>query len=335
MNLTHKIYLVAVLFLFIGGCSNSSAPGTNNSGNGDGIPANAGPGEIGFYDNGVFAIRHPHTAGTFGSAIVSGNSGPMVPHGSFVLQVDMQLQKGAWPANTLEMYITMMSPTPGTYAIASSDSIGAWVQIGYDSSGGGAIPGSGLVRIVKFDTVNNLVSGTFHFLVKTTDANSTTDTITGGYFNDISIGMGCYGQGTIRATAEGVSFSSPDTGFRTAWGFEYAGSTVLVLNGDSKDAQGVMRSISIHLDGPKLGTFVLGGQTPTAVFYGLTKDTVGNFGHTTGTNSPGSSGTVTITKFDPVAQRISGTFAFTAPDETGTNIPVTNGVIDNVHYVLY
>ena len=330
-----KITLVAFLFAFLGGCSNSTDTGTNTSGNGDGIPANAGPGEIGFYVNGVFAIRHPHTAGTFGSAIVSGNSGPSVPRGSFVLQVSMQLQKGARPANTLDMYITMMTPTPGTYAAASSDSIGAWVQIGFDSSGMGSIPGSGVVRIVKFDTVNNLVSGTFHFLANNTNTNSEIDTITSGYFNDISIDMGCYGQGTISATAEGISFSSPNTGYQTAWGFEYAGSTVLVLNGDSKDAQGVMRSISIHLDGPKAGTFVLGGQTPTAAFYGLTKDTVGNFGHTTGTNSPGSSGSVTITKFDPVAQRISGTFEFTAPDESGTSIPVTNGVIDNVHYVLY
>jgi hypothetical protein len=336
MNMTLKIFFVAVLCAFIGGCSPNSSPGTAGVDNGDGIPATAGPGEIGFYDNGVFVIRRPHTTGTFGSALVSGNSGPGIPPGSFLLDLSMQLQKGARPVNYLDMYLTLMTPTPGTYPTASTDSIGAWVQVQFDSSGKGSIPGSGVVRIVKFDTVNNLVSGTFHFLVNNSATGSTTDTITDGYFNDLSIDMGCYGQGTIGATAEGISFVSPDTGFQTAWGFEYAGSTVLVLNADSKDAQGILRSISIHLDGPGLGTFQLGNQiSPTMGFYGLTKDGAGNFGHTTSTSSPGSSGTVTITKFDPVAQRISGTFQFTAPDDLGTNIPVTNGVIDNVHYVLY
>lgn len=331
MTVTFKVLLAAcILGLF--GCSHSSDSTTNSGGNGGGIPANAGPGEIGFLYNGHQVIRHAHIAGTYGTALLSANSGPHIPPGSILLEISMQLAKGVRPVNVLSMYLTIMTPSVGTYTTASSDSIGAWITMDFDSSGEGAIPGSGVVNIVKFDTVNNVVSGTFHFLANNSNTNSPTDTITEGYFNDLPITMGCYDQGTIGATAYGVSFVSADTGFQTAWGFQSPGSPILVLNSDSKDAQGVLRGFSIHLNNPQVGIFPLGSAASSSAYY---SESNGTSGHSISTSSAGSSGMVTITKFDPVAQRISGTFQFTAPDDSNKVTAVTNGSINNVHYVEY
>ncbi len=77
-----------------------------------------------------------------------------------------------------------------------------------------SIPG-GALNITKFDTVNNLVSGTFELTTyetyPTTDLHNTIG-ITNGYFNDIPIDQGSYGQGSITALLNGTPFNSDNDG---------------------------------------------------------------------------------------------------------------------------
>lgn len=80
------------------------------------------------------------------------------------------------------------------------------------------------------------------------------------------------------------------------------------------------------------GTYPL---LPGAISEGFYRQEIPNFAWST--RGPGNSGTVTLTKYDPAARLVSGTFSFTAHSVPGISVPnpeinITNGTFTDVPF---
>ncbi|WP_293895167.1 DUF6252 family protein [Flavobacterium sp.] len=97
------------------------------------------------------------------------------------------------------------------------------------------------------------------------------------------------------------------------------------------------KSMSIQLINPAVGTFTANTNFETLLFFQYTEDLTGtnafsSFNSVTST----SAGTVTITKYDVAAKKISGTFSFTGYNSSSaSNVrQITEGIINNVTFTV-
>jgi len=323
-----------MLLAFVG-CSHPDAPPQNNTTphvNTDTLPAGVTAGEIGFRVNGQPVLRREHAKGSFVYAVRTKRYGPLPPNAYF-LQIDMTLNGSQGPGlpHGMTIFIDYLTPTPAIYAIPGTDTIGAMIDLDYDSTQKGAQ--SGAVHILKFDTVNNLLSGTFWCVAKPFRGATSTDSILSGYFSDVPIGRGAFSQGTLSAVVNGTLFQSPDTGSVTAEGDVLAFDSTLQLKYDATDAAGTVRSLEVDIKNPGVGTYNFGASKAAAIgsYMEITSGASSGF-----STYPVGSGTLTITAFDATAKRISGTFNFSGKDiTTGRVFTITNGSIANMHYGIY
>ncbi|HET6402762.1 MAG TPA: DUF6252 family protein [Candidatus Kapabacteria bacterium] len=322
--------LLVILLLAIFGCSqatNPVAPSGNNT------PALAA-GSFEYVLNGDSVNHNNSQIGTEASALIEPNAGLGTPANSKLLFINlMYFQVSIFQSHTMSVSIgiPILAPVPGTFAIGSDPSAAvAYVQP--DSLQYNSLPG-GSVTITKFDTVNNLVSGTFRFTASLTNDPTKIDTVTSGVFNDIPIYVGSYGQGALAATADGFPFTTNTSVAQSISAFTTAGSpqlNILAIDDDSL----VQRILTITIAAPQLGVFTLND--------GLTNNSAAASYTTSGaptdisiSTSSGATGQLTITKFDMATHRMSGTFQFSGPDQSsGRTIQITNGVIDNVQWFV-
>ena len=236
----------------------------------------------------------------------------------------------------ISFYINHYPQATGTFLSDTSDISFSIIS---DTMSFGAFPG-GVLTITKFDTVNNLVSGTFHFiayLAYPVVDRTVQDTVVNGSFTDVPISEGSYGQGTISADVDGFHMSSKGKSNEDSNGDNAAAYTakeygVFAIHCVSNDGASGNREISLNVVSPVIGKFSLAG---TAGPNGVHAATYQWWDEHTGDNSEmtATTGTLTITKFDENTRRMSGTFSFSNP--TGDTTHVTNGVIDNVQWSVF
>jgi len=321
-----RLLFPLVVLLLVAGCSESVSP-TGNVG----IPLGSIEGEYGFrlngngYDSGTPAVNE-------GQASLRPLAGQGQNAAQLFISLYFEFTDGTY--GRVQVSVPLINPQPQTVAISSYTipaTFNATAALGYDSLGFTyyqSLPG-GSITITKFDTVNNLVSGTFNYTASQTSPTANPNNVislTSGYFNDIPISQGSYQQGNIAAVVNDSAFTTND-----------AGREIILANLDQGRfnvwayGQGIQNGeISIQSIPLTLGTYIVKGPS--------------NFSDTTSyfiyenrnveisTQDKGSIGQLTITKCDIPNRRISGTFQFTGTDTLGNRVTITSGEIKNVQW---
>ncbi len=313
------------LMLMAVGCSQAVAPTELNLHLPPGIPLGAVNGEYGFNLNGK-----AYDSGIPNSDAGSADLNPGQSGGGASLFVGLFYDFNNGIYGDVNLSIPLTVPAPQMMPISSSgQGIHATGTLDCDSIGYiyyGALPG-GIVNITKFDTINNLVSGTFEFNASETSPNvdlTKTASITTGYFNNIPIEQGGYGQGSVTAMLNGSPFTTNNNGFEYVAASHEGGGLYLWANG-----QGNLLYNELTIQGIPMavGTYFMNDSIKAPNFYywdwGNEKENVGS-------QSPGSFGKLIITMCDSAHRRISGSFQFSAIDSLGNTVSITNGLINNV-----
>ncbi len=135
--------------------------------------------------------------------------------------------------------------------------------------------------------------------------------------------------GTMSATVNGASWNSAVHGAVNGTTFTITGTTANVSGGTSGSAEVIVLTLQ-NVTG--IGTFT-GPTNATAIF--TQASIVGGTQNTWASAMPGGHCSVTITKFDQVGQKVSGTFSFTAnavPGSTASGTKsVTNGTFTDIN----
>jgi hypothetical protein len=225
------------------------------------------------------------------------------------------------------------APIAATYPIAGISSTTGEFYALFDSTASVEYVSlsGGTLTITKFDTLNNLISGTIQMeasLFAPIKNPNDIDTIAAS-FSDVGITNRMFNQGAVSADLNGSPYQAADSKGNDVQASLLPSTGVLtILAHQPHDT--TVSNIDLFIDAPQVGTFTFGdGKTPgTALFYYYSGNTY------TGTQGHTNCGTLTITAFDPVNRRLSGNFTATPTiDGTNTTIPITNGVLDNVQWV--
>lgn len=244
--------------------------------------------------------------------------------GSKLLTIDLLPDDGT----TIELQIQIHSTKPATYLITpvtQEDSATAFVS---NDNGTSYTLSSGVVNISSFDTVQNTVSGTFAFVAKLRKDTTRVVRLSAGQFDKIGVYVGGYGQGYMTAHVENSYFSSTTSDYSVA-AYIYEQSNGLHIQAHAMDDAGDDREITLYIENPSAKSFTLGPQG-----YGADGTTYTSSSEST-SGGYGTVGTLSLTKFDTVSHRLSGTFHFTAPDvRSGRTITISNGVLENVQWFV-
>ena len=330
---TPPVLIIAIAVLFAS-CkpdpTSTNTGGNNNGGNGGNGTGN--PPAFGYTLNGVVFNKADHPSETVGFATAG--------HYSSTNTLNIYLnytQAGTTHTQNIMLYVFYSAPVPATFVLNDSNDVASIVadSFSYRSFRGGTF------TITKFDTVNNLLSGTYHFIAyrgyPTLDS-SIRDTVLNGTFTDIPLYEGAYGQGTISANVDGFpmstkGMSSENSNDNSATAYTAAEYGIFRIEAVSNDNY-LIRQISFALASPAVGTFSLGPSNSTnqpTVLYQKYDAHIGS-----DTEMMYQSGTLTITKFDAATRRMSGTFSISGISiPGGDSIHVTNGVIDNVQWSVF
>ena len=324
-----SIYITTLIgMLLVAGCASPLIPTENNLG----IPARAKEGEYGFYING----RHfdGRTDGSNTSIRPYVIEGP----GAISLSLSLSYNFPDGTSGSVDLSIPFLIPKPQSFQFSDANSL--WNlnvnglvdndSVGYISYR--SIPG-GTLTVSKFDTVNNLVSGVFEFTAyetyPTSDLHQTIG-VSYGYFNDIPITLGAYGQGSISALLNGTSFNSDTAGVEMIYTDSSFGGIDLFDYGPELYNDSF---ISIQRIPLRTGTYVMDSSTarkdasPIIIFQNWS-----NLQRNASTQNANSSGVVTITSCDIPHRRLSGTFQFSGIDSLGNSVTISNGEINNVQW---
>jgi hypothetical protein len=197
---------------------------------------------------------------------------------------------------------------------------------------------SGIIKITKFDTINNVISGMFQFIASVPGDLSSFVNVDSGYFNDIPIAVGTFDQGTITATVNGQPFGRSSGAHATLQAADYTRDIPNNLEFVVQDRDSnFQKTMQISIPNPKQdSTYDLSmkdswalGMFYTSPLHSSVPPQIMSW------HAWNGSGSLTVTKYDPVSRRISANFSFTAPaDSSSSIVQVTNGVIDNVQYYI-
>ena len=330
----YRLYLLTATLLAVG-CSQSVAPTQLNFG----IPIGAKEGQYGFFFNG----RH------FDDSSLSYRDGrasiqPYVIEGSGAVTLSISLYYN-FPDGTrgsIGLSAPLLIPKPHSFQFSDVSSLWNLNAIGsltYDTGVNSyayyrSIPG-GTLNLTKFDTINNLVSGTFELTAyetsPITDLHNTIN-ISSGYFNDIPILEGSYAQGNITALVNGTPLISDTAGVEMI----YADSQFYDIDLVDYGQDSLLDSyISIQRIPLQTGTYKIDSSTWRSnaiplilVRYWLNNNPPQYFS----TQNANTSGSLTITKCDIAQRRISGSFQFSGVDTLGNTVTISNGAINNVRW---
>ena len=185
---------------------------------------------------------------------------------------------------------------------------------------------SGNLTILKLDTIENVVSGVFEY-----DGLSRSDwrkaVVISGYFNDVPITIGSFGQGTISASINDTAYTSIRFGTNQITASYSFGIFHLASYGVES---GIERAISFTIDSPKVGEIVFDTASRMSSSVRITD-------YARSSADPDrtmelTSGTISISSFDTVHRRISARFQLSGQGSGGSSERLLNGVIDNVQF---
>ena len=283
------------------------------------------PGEFGYTYNGTSIDRKDYLGVfSYGSAAYSPNYG----NSGFAIDITLMVHPSSAPKErTISLHVPMASPMTGTFA-TSTVAGGASISLKLDTAYYYSKTGSTIV-ITKFDTINNVISGTFSF-----DGAHGADLeqVTSGYFNEIPIYYGSFNQGLVTADISigGVSdhFTSAGTTPSPSLYTVDSGATfVIMVHCDDAATQ---REIDFGISNIQVGYANLNQNSGYRWFgqyhsFGANKASI--------LTATGAVGKIIITNFNRLTHRISATFYMSGYDpKTGSFIDVANGKIDNVQW---
>ncbi len=329
MQRSHFLYALSLtMLMFAAGCSESVAPPSA----GGGIPHGALEGEYGFEINGSTFDNATSPSSVSASIRPYTNEGP----GAVQLSITMDYSFPDGTRGSVNLWIPLLAPKPESFQFSDGNSLWnpkATGAVSIASAGFTdyeSIPG-GTLTITKLDTVHNLVSGFFQFSAykyyPNVDLHDTIP-VSKGYFNDISIDFGAFGQGTITALLNGTPFNSDTGGVEMIYTDSSFGGIELF---DYGPELGNDSFISIQRIPLQTGTYVIDSITgredsmPIIIYQSWF-----NPQRSASTLRQNSSGVVTITSCNVATRRISGTFQFVGVDSLGNAVTISNGKINNV-----
>ncbi|MDP4199725.1 MAG: DUF6252 family protein [Bacteroidota bacterium] len=222
----------------------------------------------------------------------------------------------------LAFWVRLNNLMPSTYTLTTyGDDNGAYAQLMKDSKEFFSLPG-GSFTITSFDTVHNTISGTYSMVLQDAGGLSVFDTVKGSFTN-VCFNVGLFGQGLYTANAGPLTIQQD--GPKNFFISEYI-PPVDRLQLESVQNDSSRQVLRIWITSPRVGTFpVAWPPRPGTAYF---EYSAGLDFYSTMSGGPGS---VTITAFDTVTRRVSGTFYVTTHMQTGgKKMDVTNGVIDNV-----
>jgi hypothetical protein len=322
-----------ILFLLViiaAGCNNNSNPVSSATPS----SSRTTSGGFGYVLNGTSVDRINFPLASSGSASLQQNAGLGVPANSRLLSINLMTEQVNFPAfhsRIIELYAAINAPVPATFQINQWDNASsgdAAIQddtLEYKSNAGGTLV------ITKFDTVNNLVSGTFNFTAALSTDPSKTETVASGFFTDIPIYIGSFAQGSISANINGLNFISNNSTGKSLSAFTSVGLSQVNILAFSDDSSAV-EEISITLPALQLGNFTFGPQLSSSTAIMSFSGTIGQSSASISSTSS-AGGRIIITKCDTSAHRLSGTFNLSGQDaSSGNTIIITYGVLDNVQW---
>jgi hypothetical protein len=307
-----KRYLF-IIAIFASSCS--SNPTSPASGSGSVF------GEFGYTVNKQNVLRDVDSIGTAAQASIDyptctiSLTYPLILHGYHVnvLQIALPLNghgisPGAWKAR------------------GQNDTGGAVItfqyQVGLNYHGPYNIEPSGSVIVTTFDTTDNLISGTFHFILFSPLSNgqNAIDTVVNGFFNNVPILSGGGGfagalsgirndlDGGIYDIYQDDSFKSPQNGISSITCWKDAGTMNLYIQANVYYPDASYTSLNITTYGAQAGYFSF-----------VTGSASGSFSDSDGASGGLYTGGITITKFDSLNRRFSGTFSIGGSGSAGPN----------------
>ncbi len=296
-----------------------------------------GSGQFGFSENGITVASQNSQQGQAGAIVTIFRTNPSSPN----LECNISLYCTSSSGHNYSVALSVFGIGFGSaqYQITSSP-VPIGLAVGWFSidSLRGRTSQSGTIKITKFDTTNNVVSGMFEFTASVPGDLSSFTNVDSGYFNDLPIAVGTFDQGTITATINGQTFGRSSYARSTLQAADYTrdipNDLEFVIN--DKDSN-VQKTIQISIPNPKLdSTYDLSVKNSfiLAVYYTAPlQSSVPP--QIMAWHAWNGSGSLTVTKYDTVSRRISANFSFTAlADSSSTIVQVTNGVIDNVQYYI-
>ncbi|MDP4199727.1 MAG: DUF6252 family protein [Bacteroidota bacterium] len=315
-----------VLCVAVMGCSNSNSPsGSSTNNSPDSTKNNQLSGPAAFrVIVGHDTIYRTNSAATYGAIATYSNTSISGQPGGNSLFIQLQYTPASLYATTVTTNIDI--PISGavvkSYPVMprnSPDGVSITIDSAMQDYNSRA---DGTFTITKFDTVMNLVSGTFRFTASPNFNPSEIDTIIGA-FNDVGISNGTFGQGSISAIVDAQGYH-PDQ----------ISISMTETNGLSLDAvEGnppVYRTLQMQVKDPKVGLFPF-AQGTTAGTANVEFDQQASVM----LQVRGNMGTLNITSFDTVTRRISATFSFSGTDtRTGRTVSTTNGSINNLQWFI-
>ena len=322
-------FTLVVAFTALFGCSsNPSAPGpSGNSGNGNTpVTSNLGSFKVAINHDTLDRSQYQNTCFAEAGFILA------EPYAFSLDLFFSRTQLRGMDDVHIGLAGNMNAPLPGTYPIVSFD-LSTGIDGDLDSMGiqYGSLDG-GSLTITKFDTINNLVSGTFRMVtaVRWPAPDPTKQDTVAGSFTNVGIYRNMFGQGSMSATIAGTPFKPVLSTQPSLIAFTTPGTGVLEIDGDTWNTNGELKLI-LTIDSPRVGTFPFGnGTTPGTA--NLAYDPSHIYYSTQGQQNCGA---LTITAYDPINRRISAHFTST-PLLVGsdTTLTITDGVIDNVTWLV-
>jgi hypothetical protein len=311
-NKAFILHLFIIITAF--GCKSTSTAPENNP------PQSVGQQDFGFsFDGTLFERKNYPSSNVFSKAQLLRS-----PSSSKTLLIIMEVKD---TARSIDKYVqvsfTMMGKLP--------DTVGVGVALAISDSTVYLCKGKGSAILTVFDTVNNVISGTFNFEgVNIIGTGADAIEITSGRFINIPISIGRYDQGMITASIDGASFSSTNS-LQIANIDAYTSFGNPQINIQSQQAQGVdsfqITNLNFTILNPKVQEYDLSASSNVKAYF------LRQIASTNG-QIKANSGKFTITQVDSLNHIFSATFDFFVLDPaSGKSIHVANGLINNVRWL--
>ena len=329
------LVLVVLSLIVIAGCTSSTHPTDT--------PALTLDGRFGFVWNKGVYLSKTNLTGSSSEVDLEPNFGVGVDTNTKLLWISLYYSfidlAGGFQQIDAEIAIPILNPVAQN--VMGTHVIGAWDDPVLASGGVliypvqyGSVAG-GKVTITKFDTVNNLISGTFNFSTEIEHPTSGYDNagdISSGFFNDISISTGGFNIGAIAMDVDGSPFTTQFEDRQRFSAYKLAASpTLTVIAFD--DNVSPHHELQFSIPSPHAGSFSFTSSTTGTLH---ANQAVASYSDgTSSIEASATNGQLVITKYDEANRRLSGTFSFTGTDpNSGKSIAITNGVLDNVQWAV-
>ena len=320
--MNRRIAFSIILLVTILGCSHSTSPTSVNLG----IPPGATSGEYGYTQGG--RARDSKDMDSYqGEANLSLGTGGLAG-GKSTLSVMLSYSNDLGPFEYQVLSMPLSGVVPQTLQFGNATSRTNAKGLFWPEGLHYTTIQSGTFTLLKLDTVRNTVSGVFEYTAVLDDDPHDAAVITSGYFNEVPISFGAFGQGIVTATLNDTAFTTLHGASNDVFASYRNGQFQLTAYGAFPDQE---KDIRITIQDPSTGVIAFANGS-TRTYADITERQKGTLGLPGWSTAARGNGQITITIFDTVQRRISAQFQFKAVGSTGNVSNVGEGVVDNVQF---